>query len=67
MITIARTANPALYVKTFEQFQPVRDRAEAMSLDGTVNKCFILIGIVTLAAAWTWNLSFTQGPAATLP
>jgi uncharacterized YccA/Bax inhibitor family protein len=38
-----------------------------MSLEGTVNKCFVLVGIVLLAAAWAWNLSFAEGPGATLP
>jgi uncharacterized YccA/Bax inhibitor family protein len=65
--TFERTANPALNHKTFEHLTRVAGREETMSLEGTVNKCFILVGIVLLAAAWTWNVSFTDGPAATLP
>jgi uncharacterized YccA/Bax inhibitor family protein len=67
MATFGRTSNPALNDKTFEQFRPVADRADTMLLERTVHKCFVLVGIVLLAAAWTWNLSFTEGPAATLP
>ena len=67
MAIFERTANPALNDKTFERFTTVAERAEAMSLERTVNKCFILVGIVLVAAAWTWNMSFTEGQAVTLP
>lgn len=67
MATYERTTNPALNDNTFEHLPAVADRAEAMSLERTVNKCFVLVGMVLLSAAWTWNMSFTEGTAATLP
>lgn len=67
MADIMRTANPALNDDTFKSAQAWARRAEPMSLDGTVNKCFVLVGLVFAAAAWTWNRSFTEGAGAVLP
>jgi len=54
-MAMMRTANPALNDKTFEQLRSAGGGADAMSLDGTVNKCFILIGLLIAAAGWIWT------------
>lgn len=41
--------------------------AETMSLQGAVNKSLILLALVVIGAAWTWNLFFSQGPEAVYP
>jgi uncharacterized YccA/Bax inhibitor family protein len=53
-MAMMRTANPALNEKTFEQLRHAGG-AEAMSLDGTVNKCLILIGLLIVTAGWIWT------------
>ena len=57
---IARTANPALNDRTFNTTYTVAGD-EVMTLQGTVNKCFILIAIVMLSATMTWNQIFPDG------
>ena len=49
-----RTSNPALNSKSFENL-PAVVSAEAMTLQGTVNKTGILLICVLITAAWTWN------------
>lgn len=53
-----RTSNPALNAKTFENLPAVAGVEEMMTLQGTVNKSALLLGIVVAAAAYTWNLFF---------
>ncbi len=63
-----RTANPALNAKTFENLPAVAGAEEMMTLQGTVNKSALLLGIVVAAAAYTWNLFFSSADqAAVLP
>jgi uncharacterized YccA/Bax inhibitor family protein len=50
-----RTANPALGDKTFEGFTRVEAR-ESMTIEGTVNKTFILLMLAILTAAITWGM-----------
>lgn len=49
-----RTANPALNAKVFNQ---ARDfgAGGAMTLQGTVNKSFVLLGLLILTASWVWG------------
>ena len=49
-----RTSNPALNSKSFENLPAVAP-AEAMTLQGTVNKTGILLICVVITAAWSWN------------
>jgi uncharacterized YccA/Bax inhibitor family protein len=63
-----RTANPALNAKTFENLPAVAGVEEMMTLQGTVNKSALLLGIVVAAAAYTWNLFFSSSDqSAVLP
>ncbi len=49
---IGRTANPALKDSTFTAF--TRQTENAMTLQGTINKSFILIALLMISAGWTW-------------
>ncbi len=58
-----RTANPALGENTFKDvaYSPT---AEAMTIQGTVNKTAILLLLVVLPASWVWGKFFaTNDPA----
>jgi len=63
-----RTANPALNSKTFAGFERISDTAQAMTIQGTVNKTALLTLLVLIASTWTWRLYYAAGnPAAVLP
>jgi hypothetical protein len=49
-----RTANPALNAKVFSQAGGL-GAGETMTLQGTVNKSFVLLGLLVLSAAWVWG------------
>ena len=51
-----RTANPALNKKTFESLDRTDDRV--MTINGTVNKTAISLGILLVGALYTWNLFY---------
>ncbi len=57
-----RTANPELNDKTFRNYGTVTDNT--MTLQGTVNKSFFLVGLVMLTAMVTWNAIFPEGVSA---
>jgi uncharacterized YccA/Bax inhibitor family protein len=56
-----RTTNPALNPAAFAQ-----DRAysggEAMTVNGTVNKAFVLLFVLLIAAGWVWNKVMQPAP-----
>ena len=61
-----RSGNPALSDSTFRSEGIVTGKS--MTLQGTVNKTGILLGILVLTAVYTWNLFFQTGnPAAVMP
>lgn len=63
-----RTANPALNSKTFTGIEHTLDRADAMTIGGTVNKTGMMLVLVVIAAAWVWNMFFTsRNPDAVAP
>jgi uncharacterized YccA/Bax inhibitor family protein len=63
-----RTANPALNSKTFAGFEAIRDTAQTMTIQGTVNKTALLTLLVLIASMWTWRLYYASGnPAAVMP
>lgn len=47
-----RTSNPALSTKAWKTETTTR---QLMTVDGTVNKTFILFGLLMITAFWTWN------------
>ncbi len=65
---IMRTGNPALNDKTFGELAIPTQADAAMTVQGTVNKTFILLFLVFLTAGWTWNLYFkSPSPDAIMP
>lgn len=65
-----RSGNPALNATTFSEAArhaptDAGNRA-TMSLEGTVNKTSILLLLVVLSGAWTWNLFFESGNSSTV-
>jgi uncharacterized YccA/Bax inhibitor family protein len=63
-----RTANPALNSKTFTDIARISDLSQSMTIQGTINKTLLMLILVLIPAAWTWNLFFNTGnPAAVTP
>ncbi len=63
-----RSANPTLSGSTFTRYAGAIDRAEAMTIQGTVNKTGILLFLTFIAAAWVWDKFFTaENPAVVMP
>ncbi len=61
------TANPALSSSTFTGFGRVA-AADAMSIQGTVNKAAVLLLCVLITATWVWNVFYqTMNPNAVVP
>lgn len=59
-----RTANPALNASTFEQTLPGQG---TMTIQGTVNKSFLLLILLIVSALWPWNLYFSGQVAQVQP
>jgi len=60
-----RSGNPVLSDKTF---RGLARTGEAMTLAGTVNRTAIMLALVLITAAWTWNQFLSsQSPAAVAP
>jgi uncharacterized YccA/Bax inhibitor family protein len=64
MANLMRTSNPALNEKAF---RGVAGYADAMTLQGTVNKTGLLLLFVVVTSAWTWGLSHSNNPTAAIP
>lgn len=50
-----RTANPALNEKVFRSVPRASSDGQVMTLEGTVNKSIIAVGITTAAACWSFT------------
>ena len=61
-----RTANPALNSKTFTDIAHLSVPSESMTIQGTVNKTFLLLILVLVPASWVWNMFFNSGNAQTI-
>jgi uncharacterized YccA/Bax inhibitor family protein len=53
-----RTGNPALGNSMFEGIARPQVETDRMTLQGTVNKSFLLLAVLVLAAAWPWSRYF---------
>jgi uncharacterized YccA/Bax inhibitor family protein len=63
-----RTANPALNSKTFAGMRGAAGTAEAMTINGTVNKTALLLIILLIPAMWVWQMFYSSGrPDAVIP
>ena len=49
-----RTANPALNAQVFQQARGL-SAGDVMTLQGTVNKTFILLALLVISASWVWG------------
>lgn len=56
-----RSGNPALRADTFTQVRSL-DSADIMSIQGTVNKTFILLFLTAISAFWVWGNPLTLLP-----
>jgi uncharacterized YccA/Bax inhibitor family protein len=64
---LTRTGNPGLNDRTFSGLPRV-SLGEAMTLQGTINKSFLLLVVLLASALWPWSQFFTSGnPAAVYP
>src|SRR5690606_37717238 len=64
-----RSGNPALKESTFLDLGSgavVHGRADAMSLNGTVNKTAFLLILTLVGAMYTWQMFYASGGAANL-
>ena len=53
---ITRSSNPALGKNTFSNYTIAGDQTSVMTIQGTVNKSFLLVLLVVLSASYTWKL-----------
>ena len=60
---ITRTGNPGLNDKTFASLARPADGSERMTLQGTINKSFLMLVVLLAAAFWPWS-QFAGGNAA---
>jgi uncharacterized YccA/Bax inhibitor family protein len=61
---MVRTGNPGLNANTFSGFARPAFGEERMTLQGTVNKSFLLLVVLLAGAFWTWSQYLTGNPAA---
>ena len=63
-----KTGNPGLIERTFAAVPRAALGEERMTLQGTVNKSFLMLAVLLLAALWSWTRFFAAGgdPAAVL-
>ena len=54
-----RTSNPALSDKIFGQIEQVQGQTNVMSVQGTIYKTAMLLGLVLLTSLYTWNVFYT--------
>ena len=55
---IGRSSNPALSEKRFKNFAADYTQEEAMTINGTLNKTFLLFLLVLVSASLTWKMAF---------
>ena len=58
---LGRSGNPTLSDATFSDFEKIDQKT--MTLQGTVNKVGILLALVVLSAAYTWNCLLYTSPS----
>jgi len=63
-----RSGNPALKESTFATVpRAATFGGEAMTIQGTANKAFLLLAFVLVPAMYTWNLAVSEGPEVVYP
>src|ERR1700738_5112326 len=65
---LTRTSNPSLNERTFAGLPRASAAGQAMTLQGTINKSFLLLVVLLVAALWPWSQFFAGGnPAVVVP
>jgi uncharacterized YccA/Bax inhibitor family protein len=65
---LTRTGNPGLNERTFAGLPRASVAGEAMTLQGTINKAFLLLVVLLAAALWPWSQFFASAdPASVAP
>ncbi|NLD91753.1 MAG: hypothetical protein GX639_03700, partial [Fibrobacter sp.] len=59
-MALFKSGNPTLSTKTFSQFGEAANDSEVMTVDGTVNKIGMLLGLLMIAAYFTWNFTLSN-------
>jgi uncharacterized YccA/Bax inhibitor family protein len=63
---LTRTSNPTLNDKTFAGLPQTGVAGEAMTLQGTINKSFLLLVVLLAAALWPWSQYLSGGGLAAI-
>ncbi|HEY4881208.1 MAG TPA: Bax inhibitor-1/YccA family protein [Steroidobacteraceae bacterium] len=63
---LTRTSNPTLNDKTFAGLPQAGVAGEAMTLQGTINKSFLLLVVLLAAALWPWSQYLSGGGLAAI-
>src|SRR5579863_4418695 len=58
---LTRTGNPGLNERTFSGLPQVGAGGEVMTLQGTINKSFLLLVVLLAAALWPWSQFLASG------
>jgi uncharacterized YccA/Bax inhibitor family protein len=67
-MALMRSSNPTLNDRTFDKFERPVTLAEAMTLNGTVNKTGFLLLLTVLTAGWAWGrFTAAENPAEMMP
>ena len=64
---ITRSSNPALGKNTFSKYAFAGDQTSVMTIQGTVNKSFLLVLLVVLSASYTWKLMVEGNTSVMMP
>jgi len=56
-----RTANPALNANSFNSVRGLAS-GNAMTIQGTVNKTFVILVLLMITASWVWGKAFSATP-----
>ena len=60
-LPVRRTGNPGLNEKTFERLPRLGIGVEGMTLKGTIDKSFLLLVVLMVAALWPWSQYMGSG------
>lgn len=63
-MNITRSSNPVLSDNTFRSYAGTG--SSVMTIQGTVNKSFLLVALVVLGASYTWKLMVENNPSMTI-
>src|SRR5712672_807631 len=62
-LPVSRTGNPGLNEKTFSGLPRPMASGERMTLQGSINKSFLLLVVLMAGAFWPWSQYLSTGDA----